>query len=96
MLKLHFFKTQLVINPTCFDLDHLQGVNKNQYSAYKKKPGLIIKYIKSVHKMPADITKFVRCSVQLVQNIRRLKLYVFLQWFISGACQVYVLVAIRH
>ena len=43
--------------------------------------------------MSADIIKFVSNNVEPVHQMRRLQFYRFLQWFVPGACQVYVLVA---
>jgi hypothetical protein len=42
--------------------------------------------------MFVDIIKFVDSHAELVHKMRRLKFYRCLQWFISGGCQVYVLV----
>jgi len=46
-----------------------------------------------VHKMPAGIIKLVFSSGKLIHKMRRLHFYRILQWFISGGCQGYVLVA---
>jgi len=46
-----------------------------------------------VHKMLVYIIKFVWSGAVLVQEMGRVWFYRFLQWFISGGCHVYVLVA---
>jgi hypothetical protein len=43
--------------------------------------------------MFVDIVKFVCSSEELVHKMWRLQFYRFLQWFISGGCQVYGMVA---
>jgi hypothetical protein len=47
--------------------------------------GLLNK-LKFVHKMSADILKFVCSSAELVHKMRKLKLHSFLQHFRSGGC----------
>jgi DMSO reductase anchor subunit len=37
--------------------------------------------------------RFVRSSAELVHKMRKLKIRKLIQWFISGGCHVYVLVA---
>jgi len=57
--------------------------------------GVTMKFtLKFVHNISAYIMKFVFSCGILVHNKRKLYLYRFLQWFISGGHQVYVLVAI--
>ena len=43
--------------------------------------------------MFVDIVKFICSSAELVHKMWRLQFHRFLQWFISGECQIYVLVA---
>jgi hypothetical protein len=43
--------------------------------------------------MSADITKSVCSSAELVRKMWSLQAYRFVQWFVSGGCPIYVLVA---
>jgi hypothetical protein len=44
-------------------------------------------------KIFVDIINFVCSSAELAHKLQRLQFYRFLQWFLSGGLQVYILLA---
>ena len=67
-------------------------LNISKAYIYKNKNGLL-HTTKFVRNMSAGIIKLAFSNGKLVRKVRRLHCYRILQWFISGGCQVYVLVA---
>ena len=95
MLKLHFY-TQ------CHSSDMFQSTLSIfrellcQSSVYKNIDGLL-NTLKFVHKMYVDFIKSIFSSGTLAHKMLSLFFYSILQLFISGGCQVCVLVAkTRH
>jgi len=93
MLKLYF------LHPIChnFDMCHstliilMELLNLNK--AYIKTGGLL-NTLKFVHKISADVIKFICSHAELVHKMQRLWFYrFFFLWFISEGCQVHALVA---
>ena len=70
-LKLYFANNLSQLRHASIYLDHLQGGNKHQYSLQKNLHALL-NTLKLVHKLSADIIKFLCGSGELVQKMRRL------------------------